>query len=98
MSSSGRVMSEGPPGPEGPEGPPGPAKAMRTGIVAMTILQTSKVVTFSEPMPSVGYRVVLEAEMATAVGMWPTAKTVNGFTLNLTLGVSGNVSYVAIED
>ena len=74
------------------------AKAVRTGTVSVIITDTTKSITFSSSMPSANYRVFLSLESNLAVVLWPTSKTSSGFTLNLSVGVSGSVAWLAIED
>ena len=73
-------------------------KGVRAGAVVVAITDVTKAVVFGAAMPSATYRVMLQLEGGTAVTLWPTAKTVNGFTVNLSLGVAGTIAYIAVED
>lgn len=73
-------------------------KDIRTGSVSVSISDLSKDITFSTPLPSSSYRVILQVEGSLVVTLWPTSKTTTGFTLNLSVGVSGTISYVAVSD
>jgi len=75
-----------------------PNKAQRSGTVAVIITDLSKVVTFATAMPSSSYRVFLQEEANLAAVLWPSAKNTTDFTLNLSAGVTGNVSYLVVED
>lgn len=74
------------------------AKAIRTGAVTVTALETTKAVTFGTEMPSANYRVFFNVEGNLATVLWPTAKATTGFTLNLSVGVAGSISWMAVED
>ena len=74
------------------------AKAIRTGTVSVTALETSKAISFGSNMPSANYRVFLQTEGNLATVLWPTSKATTGFTLNLSVGVAGSIAWLALED
>lgn len=69
------------------------------GTVAFTEGQSSKAVTFANPMQTVGYGISLTPD--TNVNVYYTNKTVNGFTINLSAapgaGETYNVTYIVVE-
>lgn len=73
-------------------------QAIRTGTIAVTTLDTSKAVTFATPMPSTNYRIAFQSQTGIAANLGYSGKTVNGFTLNLSVGVNATVDYLAVED
>lgn len=73
-------------------------KALRVGSVALIIVDLTKAVSFSSAMPSTGYHLFFQPQGNMSVSMWATSLTVNGFTLNVSAGVAGTISYVAIEN
>ncbi len=75
-----------------------PNKAQRSGTVTLTVLELTKSVTFATAMPSANYRVFFQPEANLAAVLWATTKATTGFTLNLSAGVVGNVSWLAVED
>ena len=74
------------------------SKAVRTGVVTVTALETTKAITFGAAMPSANYRVFTNPEASLTVVLWPSAKGTGGFTLNLSIGVAGDIAWMAIED
>lgn len=76
----------------------GAERAIRTGTITVALLELSKVVTFSSPMPDTNYRVALTPTSALNVGLAATAKTVDGFTLTVSLSVSGTIDYIVVAD
>lgn len=73
-------------------------KEIRSGTVAVTSLDLTKAVTFASAMPSAGYRIAFERGSSVATVMSPSDKTVSGFTLNVSVGVTETVGYIAVED
>lgn len=73
-------------------------KAHRSGTVSLLITDLTKAITFGTAMPSASYRVFLQVEANLAAVLWPTAKLTSGFTLNLSVGVVGSVSWLVVED
>jgi hypothetical protein len=71
---------------------------MRAGSVSLGVLNLSKDITFSSAMPNANYHVFFQPAGNLPVVMWATNKTDDGFTLNVSTGISGSVSYCAIED
>ena len=72
-------------------------KAIRAGVQALLVTDTTVAVTFSSAMPSTSYTVHFETSIAVASHLGVMSKTVNGFTM-LSLGVAMNVKYKALED
>jgi hypothetical protein len=68
-----------------------PRKTTRNGNVSVTALESTKEVSFAVAMPSASYTVVFQPAGNLAVTLWATAMTVDGFTLNLSVGVSGTI-------
>jgi len=68
---------------------------IRAGSVSVLLTDLTKTVTFSTPMPSASYVVIL-APNGLLGSFTASALTANGFTLNLP-GVTGVVGYVAIS-
>jgi len=69
----------------------------RAGEVALTTLETTKTITFSSPMPlavNTNYSISFSPSLLTTT-FW-SARTSNGFTLNLSLGITGTVTYLAV--
>ena len=73
-------------------------KAVRSGTITLLITDLTKDVIFTSAMPSANYRVFAQVEGNLAVVLWPTSKLTTGFTLNMSVGVAGSVSYMVIED
>jgi hypothetical protein len=71
--------------------------AVRAGSISVALLELTKAVTFSSAMPNTNYVIFLQPQSNLGVAIWPTNKTVNGFTLNIAASVSGTISWVAIE-
>lgn len=72
-------------------------KAVRTGSVSITVLETFKDVTFSLAMPSTNYKVIPLAR-GTTWGMDITNITVNGFRFTFTAGLVATVDFIVVED
>ena len=70
--------------------------SVRCGAVSVLITELSKTVSFSSPMPTASYQVILIPN-GLAGAFTVSAKTVNGFTMNLP-GVAGTVGYIAVQD
>lgn len=71
----------------------------RAGVVNIADLDTNVVVTFSSPLSSTNYSVVVTPEFNTGgATWWVDTKTTNGFNFNLSAGVAGggNVSWQAV--
>jgi len=68
---------------------------VRAGTVSVQVTDLTKAVTFSTPMPSASYVVIL-APNGLLGSFTASALTANGFTLNLP-GVTGVIGYVAIS-
>lgn len=68
----------------------------RVGSISVSILDTAIAVNFSSPLPDNNYEVFLQAQSVVSVSLFPTLKTVNGFTLNLSVGVGTTISYFAV--
>lgn len=73
------------------------AKAARAGSATVAVIDATKAVTFGVVMPSTNYQVVTQPNgLATVVTI--TSKTTSGFTLNMSVGVNGNIGYIAVEE
>lgn len=72
-------------------------KAVRVGSVSVIITDLTKAVAFGTAAPNANYKVFLQVEGSLAVVLWATSKTTAGFTLNLSVGVVGDISYLAVE-
>lgn len=66
----------------------------RAGTITVGVLDTSKAVTFSIPMTGTNYIVIMSSSEIVPLGC--SSKTANGFTINMALGLSGTVDWVAI--
>ena len=73
-------------------------KAMRSGTISLIITDLSKDVTFASAMPNTSYRLFFQVEGNLTTVCWASSKLTTGFTLNLSAGVVGNVSYMAVSD
>ena len=73
-------------------------KAIKSGTVSVTLSDTTKAITFASNMPSTNYRVFLTPEGNLASTLWPTSKATTGFTLNLSIAVTGSIGWLVIED
>lgn len=73
-------------------------RAVRSGDIDVTMLETSKTVTFSSPLPSDRYAVVFSPQANLTTILWASDKTKDDFTLNLSVGVDGTISYIAAEN
>jgi hypothetical protein len=62
------------------------------------MLDTSKAVTFSSPMPTANYRVALESSQQMSASLWVTNKTASGFTVNVSAAMSATLGYTAVAD
>lgn len=67
------------------------------GTETFTILQLNRVITFPAPMPDTLYEIYW-ATPALAVNISITSKTVNGFTINLGVGLAMTMTWVAVEN
>jgi hypothetical protein len=68
---------------------------VRGGSQLLTAPETTKAITFNKPMPDATYIVLATPQLPTTVSV--TAKTTNGFTINLTVGIAGRVDWLAIN-
>jgi len=86
-------------GPVGPQGPQGPTPGIRSGSASLSGV-TSQVITFSSPLPGVGYCVNVFPLFQVPSGtlLWVSSLTISGFTLNSTNALTGSVSYFACMD
>lgn len=74
------------------------SKEFRSGTVTVGVLDLTKAVTFSKAMPDTSYQVLFQPTSNLAVTLFASSKTTSGFTLNLSTGVVGTISYFAIGD
>lgn len=65
----------------------------RAGSVALTALEVSKSVVFDRAMSDTNYVLTFAPGVASLLS-W-SSKTVSGFTLNLSVGITGRVDYLA---
>lgn len=65
----------------------------RAGSVGLTKLELTKAISFSSALADTNYALSLTASTNTV--MWYSNKTVNGFTLRVTVGLTGRVDYLA---
>lgn len=72
------------------------AAQARVGSVAVALLEFTKQVTFNAPFEDANYEVFLQANSGVAASFWASAKTVNGFTLNVSVSLAATFSYIAI--
>lgn len=72
----------------------------RSGVVNVPLLTTAVAVTFSSPILNTNYRVFFTIEgVPVAANITSSAKTVNGFTMNVNLlSTALTVGYLAIVD
>jgi len=68
--------------------------SVRSGSVGLTALETSHPVLFSSPLLDTNYVIHLSPSLLTTA-FW-SSKATDGFTLNLTIGITGRVDYTAI--
>lgn len=66
----------------------------RAGSIGLTKLELTKAVTFTGNLADTNYAVFLSASTNTV--LWYSNKTVSGFTLRVTVGLTGRVDYIAI--
>lgn len=71
----------------------------RAGTISATLLKgTSIAVLFDVSMPDTNYVVIAQQQGTNlAVTPWASDLTVDGFTMNLPMGVSGTILYYAIH-
>jgi len=74
------------------------AIGMRAAAITMTTLNLTKAVTFSSPMPNANYRITFGAGVNLGTAVWATSKTASGFTVNVAVGISATVDYIAVQD
>lgn len=74
-------------------------REIRTGTSTFALLTTSVNATFSTPMPSSDYEVYYRYVSGVAVNIPTTsAKTANGFTSGISVGVASTVAWIAVEN
>lgn len=79
---------------------PIPVETVRTqaGRVTVGLIDgVSKAVIFAKTMTSSDYAVTFGAQSILGVNLSTSAKTATGFTLNLSVAVSGTIEYIAHE-
>lgn len=76
----------------------GSSKVLRSGLVTVGVLDLTKAVTIDPPMPSSSYKVFLQVQAGLATTLWPSALNASGFTLNLSVGVAGDIAWLAVEN
>lgn len=72
------------------------AAQARVGSVVVALLEFTKAVVFDDPFDNANYEVFLQATSGVSAAYWASAKTANGFTLNVSLSLSATFSYIAI--
>lgn len=70
--------------------------SVRVGSVSLTILELTKAITFSSALPDTNYKLFLQQDGNFGVSVWATNIATTGFTINVSAGVVGSVSYAAI--
>lgn len=68
----------------------------RVGSVMVTVLDTAVSVTFSAPLPDSDYEVFFQPKSSVNVITFASALRVDGFTMNLSVGVNATFSYLAV--
>lgn len=71
---------------------------VRVGSFTVTILDMTKAVTFSLPMPDDQFEVFMLPLGNLGGQYWATNRTRNGFTANFSSGANITFSYMAVED
>lgn len=69
---------------------------IRTGTIALSILELTKAVTFSTPMSTSSYNVHFGFRANLTPVLWTSSETANGFTLNLSSGIDSTITYTAV--
>ena len=72
--------------------------SMRVGAFSVAITDLTKAVVFSTSMPSTDYQVFLQPETSVSAQFYPSNFTVDGFMMNLSVGVNASFSYLAVEN
>lgn len=70
---------------------------VRGGSTPVNSGETTKQIMFGQPMKDSTYIVLATPTGATTVSIPAASKTTNGFTINLTTGISGRVDWLAIN-
>lgn len=70
-------------------------KVVRRGTEAFTVLQLLRVVSID--MPTSNYEVYYKAD-GLLVNASTSAKTATSFTINLSVGIAGSLSWIAVEN
>jgi hypothetical protein len=70
---------------------------VRAGSVTLTVGETTKNVAFANQMPTATYEVFFGLTSNVPAVIWVSAKTRQGFTMRLSVGIAGTVSYLAID-
>lgn len=74
----------------------GYARPMRAGVEAVTTGRTNYVIAFDDPLPNTNYAVIFNASGLAAIPR-ALSRTADGFTLNMTVPVVGNVEWIAVH-
>lgn len=69
----------------------------KVGSFSVTILETSKVITFATAMPDANYQVYLQPLGVVSASFYPSNLTPDGFTVNLSAGVNASFAYLAVK-
>lgn len=77
---------------------PGAGKCTCTGSVVLTRLDRTKLVIFPHYMSNSNYVVLFERSSGTQSVIWPSDKTVQGFTMNVSVPLDEVVRYLVVED
>lgn len=73
-------------------------RQVRAGEITVAVIDgTTKAVAFSSPLPDSNYDVFVQAQSNLGVALWASTKTVNGFTLNVSIAAAGTISYAAVQ-
>ena len=93
----GLTGSQGIQGATGPAGVSAPI--MRCGSVSFSNALT-KDVTFTSPMPDTNYQIICFAQstLAVAITLFPSNKTVSGFTINALALLTATIGYLAVAN
>lgn len=66
----------------------------RAGSIAVTGVDLTKAITFTQPMASTNYSIILCPSLAATISY--TAKTTTGFTITIGIGVTGYIDWMAV--
>lgn len=72
-------------------------KYVQAGSITVTALETNKTITFGMTMPDVSYEVFFQPQSGLSTILWATSKTTTNCVMNLSLGVSGTLSYLIVQ-